>query len=80
MDYDGPARSLAEQMAKLCGLPVKKLGARPGSLGSYAGLALGIPIITLELPRNEELLDSNTLFQRYAAALIAAITYPQHAK
>lgn len=49
VDYDGPALGLAHRMSRHCGLPVKKLGARPGSLGSYAGLDLNIPIVTLEL-------------------------------
>ena len=49
VDYDGPARELAERMSRRCGLPVKRLGAKPGSLGSYAGVERAIPTITLEL-------------------------------
>jgi protein MpaA len=55
VDYDGPAEPLARRMSELCGLPVKKLGAHPGSFGSFAGVDRRIPIITLELPRMNSL-------------------------
>jgi len=76
IDYDGPARMLADRMGQYCALPVKKLGARPGSLGSYAGLELGIPIITFEMTQADSGLDSATLWQKYGKALLAAIIYP----
>jgi protein MpaA len=76
IDYDGPAHLLATRMAQHCNLPVKKLGAKPGSLGSYAGLRLGIPTITLELPGRASRLNRQSLWQRYGAALVAAIVYP----
>ena len=76
IDYDGPGSNLAARMAQFCDLPVKKLGARPGSLGSYAGVTLGIPIITFEMLRTDSQLTSETLWQRYGKALIAAIVYP----
>lgn len=75
IDYDGPATALASHMAQHCDLPVRRLGAKPGSLGSYAGLTLRIPIITLELPANAEQLDQESLWRRYGPALVAAITY-----
>lgn len=76
IDYDGPARAIAARMAQYCDLPVKKLGARPGSLGSYAGLTLGIPIITFEMRTNDSQLPTQSLWQKYGNALLAAITYP----
>ena len=76
IDYDGPARELAEQMGQYCDLPVKKLGARPGSLGSYTGVTLGIPIITFEMTQADSQLDSDTLWRKYGKALLAAIVYP----
>ena len=76
IDYDGPGQMLAEQMARYCDLPVKKLGARPGSLGSYAGVTLGIPIITFEMKKDDSNLEPQILWQRYGKALLAAITYP----
>lgn len=48
VDYDAPERSRAP---KRIGYLYKNLmGTYPGSLGNYAGMQLGIPVITLELP------------------------------
>ena len=80
IDYDGPGTTLAVRMAQYCNLPVKRLGAKPGSLGSYAGVDLGIPIITFEMRQNDSELDSETLWRRYGKALIAAIVYPDPVK
>jgi protein MpaA len=55
VDYDGPAAALAAEMSAACELPVSKLGSRPGSLGSFVGLTLQRPIITLELPAQAQL-------------------------
>jgi len=77
IDYDGPGENLAVRMLIYCGLPVKKLGAKPGSLGSYAGVDLGIPIITFEMKENDSKLDSETLWRRYGRALISTIVYPE---
>jgi len=76
IDYDGPARMLAERMGQYCAIPVKKLGARPGSLGSYAGVTLGIPIITFEMLPADSQLNSQALWGKYGRALLAAIVYP----
>ena len=46
LDFDGPA----EAPEKIGELYLYKLGVYPGSLGNYAGLDLGIPVVTLELP------------------------------
>jgi protein MpaA len=67
-------------MAQYCNLPLKKLGAKPGSLGSHAGVTLGIPIITLELPKGADMFRSEYLWQQYGPALIAAVAYPYRAK
>jgi protein MpaA len=75
IDYDGPGEELAEQMAEAANLPVKKLGAMPGSLGSFAGETLGIPIITFELPSGAETLDEMVLWELYKQALFVAIEY-----
>ena len=79
VDYDGPAGTLAAHMAGYCRLPVRKLGARPGSLGSYAGLTLGIPIVTLELPADASALGTERLWRQYGRVLLAAIVYPDGA-
>lgn len=53
MNYDGPAKALAEKMAAYTGYPVSgDIGyPTPGSFGNYAGVENQIPTITLELPR-----------------------------
>jgi protein MpaA len=73
VDYDGPGEALAGRMAGACGLPLRRLGGKPGSLGSYAGETLGIPIITLELPPLARTLDADRLWDRYGAALLEAV-------
>lgn len=76
IDYDGPGETIANQMASYCDLPVKKVGALPGSLGSFAGETIGIPIITFEMMENDSNLNTQLLWQKYGKALLAAITYP----
>jgi len=77
IDWDGPAEDLALHMGQFSDLPVRRLGSRPGSLGSYAGEDLEIPIITYELPRSADKHDARTLWKLYGRALLAAITYPE---
>lgn len=76
IDYDGPAFGIAGRMGQYCGLPVKKVGAKPGSLGSYAGLTLGTPIITFEMLPGDSSLSAEGLWQKYGRALLAAVVYP----
>jgi protein MpaA len=76
IDYDGPAQDLAQSMAAHCQLPVKKIGARPGSLGSYAGETQKIPIITMEMLKGDTLLSDTQLWVRYGDVLLAAINSP----
>ena len=62
IDYDGPAEELAMVMSKQCGLIVKKLGSRPGSLGSYVGVEKNTPIITMELYGTDHKLSPEKLW------------------
>ena len=75
LDYDGPGKAQAEQMAMVCPLRVKKLGPQPGSMGSYVGQELGIPIITMELRGEDSYLDAQQLWQLYGQALLTAINF-----
>ncbi len=75
VDYDGPGRELAELMSQATGLPIRKLGARPGSLGSFAGVDLELPIITLELPGAATNWSDDELWDRYGHALLVALRY-----
>lgn len=75
VDYDGDAEEIAKIMAEASGLPVKKLGAMPGSLGSYSSQILSIPIITFELPEGAETLEPLVLWELYKPAMLAGIEY-----
>ena len=48
--------------------PVRQLGSRPGSLGSFIGATLNRPIITLELPKDAGQ-DQDQLWKTYGEAL-----------
>lgn len=75
IDYDGPAQGLAASVARASGLPVKKLGARPGSLGSYAGVENHIPTVTVELPQDASILTAVQVWARYGGAMMAAVNH-----
>jgi protein MpaA len=76
LDYDGPGESIARRMAMYCNLPVKKLGTRPGSLGSFIETELNIPIITMELKGSDSLLSAEELWAEYGPSVLAFIAYP----
>ena len=80
IDFDGDgtelARAMSDAMPETHRLPVRKLGAYAGSLGSFAGIDLGIPTITVELPEVAHRLDETELWLRYGAMLVASIEYP----
>jgi len=75
IDYDGPGQALAEAMAACGDLPVRRLGGLPGSLGSYVGTILYVPIITIELRRFAHRLPEAELWSRYRDMLLAAVTF-----
>lgn len=79
IDYDGPAAGLAAAMATGCPLPVKQLGSRPGSLGSFVGNTLHRPIVTWELPERVSS-DADELWTTYGKALIAALRFDREAE
>ncbi|MCY1722280.1 DUF2817 domain-containing protein [Prolixibacteraceae bacterium Z1-6] len=55
INFDGPAREIAEKIAELCNYPViEDLGyLTPGSFGTYCGIERNIPTITLEYDKKE---------------------------
>lgn len=75
IDYDGPGKALAAAMAAAGRLKVKRLGSKPGSLGSYGSVRLGIPVITVELPRKASRLGTAELWHRYGHMLLTAIRW-----
>ena len=70
-----PRAVMMSTVASSSRLPVKKLGAKPGSLGAYTGEELGIPTITMELPAAASNLSEDALWERYGQAMIVGITY-----
>jgi predicted deacylase len=57
INFDGPAKGLAERFSRLSSYPVKAsedIAATPGSLGSWVGRTLGVPILTLEYRRGRD--------------------------
>jgi protein MpaA len=75
IDYDGPGGALAHHLAACSSLEVRRLGARAGSLGSYAGVDLKIPVITIELPRSADRLSRAEAWERYGVLLTEALRY-----
>ncbi|MFI4911671.1 MAG: DUF2817 domain-containing protein [Sedimentisphaeraceae bacterium JB056] len=73
IDYDGPAKEYAEYLGLHTDIPVKKLGARPGSLGAYAGETLGIKTITVEFPPEVRGKDGEYMWQKYNDLVISAL-------
>lgn len=51
VNYDGPAKEIAEDISKIIGYPAEgSIGyPTPGSFGTYCGIERNIPTITLEL-------------------------------
>ena len=80
IDYDGPSQEIAEYMSHFCDLPLRKLGAMPGSLGSYAGEGLNIPVITLELTGKTNNINKVSLWKQYKKMLTAFILFGEYAK
>ncbi len=79
IDYDGPEAEtlpLAEALAEVSGLPVKKLGSRPGSLGSWLGVDRQTPTITAEFLKSDTDLPDDALWEKYGAMMLKAVTYP----
>lgn len=56
VNYDGPAKIFALKISELTGYIVQEdIGyPTPGSLGTYFGVERNIPVITLELPEDED--------------------------
>ncbi len=75
IDYDGPGEGMAAAMAAEGALSVRKLGARPGSFGSWAGVDQGIPTVTLELRRGDEHHSIDQLWQMYGSTVLAGLFF-----
>lgn len=73
INYDGPAEADARQFAELSSIPVVRsdaLHSTPGSLGTWVGIDLGIPILTIEFGRGT---SPELAWQQTRDAILAAI-------
>ena len=73
INFDGPAREIAERFAASSGLPVEESSSftpTPGSLGSYFGRDRGTPILTIEVLKGS---DPKGVWDQLRAALLQAI-------
>jgi predicted deacylase len=73
INFDGPARHLAERLAALSGYELRAssdIAPTPGSLGSWVGNTLRLPILTLEYERGR---DPRTAWEETRAGILAAI-------
>ena len=66
IDYDGKqgkdlANAISDAMSSKYRFPIGKFGAKPGSLGSYVGLELGLPMVTIELALDKKIKTSSQL-------------------
>ena len=55
VNFDGPAKQIAQKISRITGYPLQAdIGyPTPGSFGTYYGVERNIPVITLELPEDE---------------------------
>ncbi|HZQ32641.1 MAG TPA: M14 family zinc carboxypeptidase [Mycobacterium sp.] len=73
INFDGPAREIAEQFSQSSGLPVQtssSFAPTPGSLGSYFGRDRGIAVLTIELLKGS---DGKADWEQIHDALMKAI-------
>lgn len=67
VDFDAPNRKIAPE--KIGRLYKNLMGTYPGSLGNYAGIQNGIPVITIELP-NAGIMPTKHQINRYWTDLV----------
>ena len=76
VNFDGPARGLADVFARAAGPPWKVVAdmgyATPGSFGSWMGVDRGVPTLTVELQRGAPESDSGPALARAVPAVIEA--------
>jgi hypothetical protein len=73
VNFDGPAREIAERFSAATGLPVEEsnsIAPTPGSLGSFVGRDRGIPILTIEVLKGS---DQRAVWDQLRAGLIEAM-------
>ena len=76
IDYDGPSKALAECLAQHTGLRIHRLGARSGSLGTFVGVELKTPVVTLEIPEFVQNRSPEWIWNKYGPLLLLFLSYP----
>ncbi|MDT5009533.1 MAG: murein peptide amidase [Mycobacterium sp.] len=74
INFDGPARELADRFSQASGLPVEEsssFAVTPGSLGSYFGRDRGIAVLTIEVLKGS---DPIAVWDKLRPAVLQAIT------
>ena len=73
INFDGPARPIAELFSAASGLPVRESDSftpTPGSLGSYLGRDRGTPVLTIEVRKGS---DPEQVWEQIRAAVIEVV-------
>jgi len=73
VNFDGPAQALAARFAATSGMELRAsdtFAPTPGSFGSWAGVTLGIPVLTLEFRRGR---TGESAWELARAALLEAL-------
>jgi hypothetical protein len=73
INFDGPAEQLADRFRRLSTYPLRisdDIAPTPGSLGSWIGRTLGIPILTIEYLRGS---DPDKAWQDTKSAILAVV-------
>jgi len=73
INFDGPGEALAQRFSRISGYPLREsedIAPTPGSLGSWVGHTLGMPILTLEYRRGS---DPYTAWQQTRMAILAVV-------
>lgn len=68
VDFDGPAKEWAKEIADLTGYPLTESGVgypTPGSFGNWAGIERNIPVVTLETHKARTDAELNELWLRF---------------
>ncbi len=79
IDYDGPAGDVARAITEHSDFTLKRLGAKPGSLGSWVGIDLGVPILTIELSHEADALDAEQRWARLSPTVLEPLRWLREA-
>ncbi len=76
IDFDGPAKELAQHLSDKTNIRIHRLGGRSGSMGTFFGRELGGSVVTLEIPESYNSASAQELWQKYGVFMELFIKYP----